>query len=469
MNKPTHSPFVQVTRVETPDQTLALMRQVQSYAEFLEKKLKEIPSDVGIDPVIFFKELEFEILQKFGLRCVYLEFWIQYPERIPQTMARKLLTGIVRFLWLMASAYHPNQKEKYIAAVDWFNQIDPEILPLLSVYRSDSKPELRNQDYLGWHIYFQSKECAGIILELSKLREAADRHRGSTVTFTKSSSIRLNQSQRESYQKLEEFYLLKSKGETLAGYDFRPIPLMVGLSGVGKTSVVSHFAKENKLPMLSLNCGGWLISGSKSEIITMTMIRDFVRDHEKGVLFIDELDKFGGNTDWCRFIQQEIYALIDRRLESFVDWHPEIIEKFKDNFFVIGAGTWQSSQKAALKSVGFIVENNPGSVIQGVLDIQDSIPEELLFRFNADIVHIQPMNAKEFEERIKIIHEESKYPVGANETYTTLADKAVKSGKQNRWLEAYVSKIMREKIVGGFSGTKKTKTDGDSQKPDCFE
>jgi hypothetical protein len=266
---------------------------------------------------------------------------------------------------------------------------------------------------------------------------------------TPGSRIILTGSQQALLAPLQAHWCVKQRGMSVAGYDPRPIPLIVGPSGSGKSALVRHFAKIENLPIKDFNVGTWIITGAKTEPITLDEIGNFIRGNERGVLFIDEVDKLSATTDWTRNIQQEIYALLDGRTDSFPGWDDAMSKKLARDFFLVGAGTWQTRYEGLQRALGFGA-NNPSNLWAIDLGRQDEIPEELLMRFNADVLYLRPLTKTEFSERIVAIHEAMALARPTNERLDQLSEKAVISRQHNRWLEAYASHMLRRKVFGGM-------------------
>ncbi len=244
---------------------------------------------------------------------------------------------------------------------------------------------------------------------------------------------------------LQAHWCVRQRGMHVAGYDPRPIPLIVGPSGSGKSALVRHFAKIEKLPIKDFNVGTWVVTGAKADPPTLDEIADFIRGNERGVLFIDEVDKLVATTDWSRNIQQEIYALLDGRTDSFPGWDEAVTKKLARDFFLVGAGTWQTRYAGRQHALGFGAKE-ASNVWAIELDRQDEIPEELLMRFNADVLYLRPLTKAEFGERIASIHDALALARPTSERLDQLSEKAVASRRHNRWLEAYASRIIRREV-----------------------
>ncbi len=96
--------------------------------------------------------------------------------------------------------------------------------------------------------------------------------------------------------------------------------------------------------------------------------------------------------------------------------------------------------------MGFRADSSAGADWAIDLDSQTAIPDELLFRFNADVLILEPLTVEEFAERITLIRKELNLTALPKTKLTALARQASASGKHNRWLEAYLSRIARDTI-----------------------
>jgi len=328
------------------------------------------------------------------------------------------------------------------------SRLDPNSLPFLRLLKVDSNAghflnvstdpaarSLQPFDFAGWErILNGTYEGARVTNgKCSGRSEAPD------------SRIILTASQRKLLAPLQAHWCVRQRGMSIAGYDPRPIPLIVGPSGSGKSALVRHFAKIVKMPMKDFNVGTWVVIGAKSEPSTLDEIEGFIRGNERGVLFIDEVDKLVATTDWTRGIQQEIYALLDGRTDSFPGWDEAVAKKLARDFFLVGAGTWQTRYAGQQHALGFGAKE-PSNAWAIELDRQDEIPEELLMRFNADVLYLRPLTKEEFGERIVAIHDALTLARPTDERLDQLSEKAVASRRHNRWLEAYASCVLRREV-----------------------
>ncbi len=213
----------------------------------------------------------------------------------------------------------------------------------------------------------------------------------------------LTKSQQTGLRRLRAMANLHFDGSYRYGIQLRTTALLVGPSGVGKTALVRQLGTSLDVPVLKLTYGDWIISGARIEPNTLRRVQMALDRHPRVIIHVDELDKFHFSEDaWTRSVMAEIYCLLDRDLGGggtlASPWKPEHAEKLRRNVFLVGSGTWSdlwAKQKAP--SIGFC----PGSASAGGdmnrrVRHAGVIPDELLNRFNADWIMLEPYTVEDF-------------------------------------------------------------------------
>ena len=265
-------------------------------------------------------------------------------------------------------------------------------------------------------------------------------------------NTKLTPSQQKAYARLDFFFRIgMMRIRPFQGIKPRPFPLLVGPSGCGKTFLVSTLASEYDLSFFSVNINNWIVRGAKADLKpTMSQIAEYVQSNDRGVIFIDEVNKLKkshtGESAWTADIFTEVIALLDRdgRLEN-MGFHGAL-EKLKKNFIIVGAAAFHEEWMDSLRSgalIGFapaeVSEKDQEDKFTKIIQKQESVPEELLNRFNDRLIVIMPPTKEEYAGRITSIRNYYELPPLFPDELNRLADEAVESGKMMRWLEGYVT------------------------------
>lgn len=200
----------------------------------------------------------------------------------------------------------------------------------------------------------------------------------------------------------------------------RTFPLLVGATGVGKSSVVRHVAESVGAHFIAASWSNWIPKGARDNQPTVETVILACTNHKKVILFVDELDKCpseGQNDTWSRSLLGDIFAVLDGQLgwpalgqeaqkelqmpDGYSDPTTELQELVSRRLWVIGAGTWQSVFDARPSStLGF---NRPtGSVepVEARVRSSNAIPKELLARFNPSLVALRYPDVDEIRELV---------------------------------------------------------------------
>ena len=144
-----------------------------------------------------------------------------------------------------------------------------------------------------------------------------------------------------------------------------------------------------------------------------------------GIVFLDDLDKLEGEnrTDWSRSILTSLYNLLDGRLDS----HEEDCRLLNTQVPCVGAGTWQRLQRKAIRGASNVA--SCGARLEQI-EAESEIPEELLFRFNANTIYIDAPLEREIQERIADIHRDLGTAAPCASKIAKLATRAAASNRQ---------------------------------------
>lgn len=237
--------------------------------------------------------------------------------------------------------------------------------------------------------------------------------------------------------------------------------LLVGPSGVGKTHMVRALASEVGAPFYSVDASNWMPLGSvaaQSGDETWQHICEFVAGNDRGIIFIDELDKLGCthgiNSAWLQFVRVEIFGLLDRRIPElklrghrFRDETKAAITtlgpRLRHNFMIIGGGAFEDAWLNWNKpSVGIRQSEEVRELKQR--DLQLMIPPELTNRFAAPPVTIYPL--KQSDYRHMLYRTASRLPKELAHNLVQIGrrelDSAAETALGVRWVEGILLKAL---------------------------
>jgi len=228
------------------------------------------------------------------------------------------------------------------------------------------------------------------------------------------------------------------------------LPLVIGASGSGKSAVVGQFAKQRKLGLLALDCGSWIVAGAAAKPATLRIVRDYVRAHEQGVLFCDEVCKLLPqgegllNSGWALSVFAEAISLFSASESLAVhDWSVADIAKLRNNFLCVGGGAFQAAlsdvrQASNKGGLGFSGAKAASSHKE---EITRHLPEEVLSRFS-EIIVLDPPSREDFQETVQRIH--SDLGIKRQRPMKELLDEALNAAGGMRWAEKYVCSLLIE-------------------------
>jgi hypothetical protein len=168
--------------------------------------------------------------------------------------------------------------------------------------------------------------------------------------------------------------------------------LLVGPTGVGKTTLARKLAEHMGAGLFVVSAGEWNIRASRHQPATLAVLLDQLKEHKRLIFLLDEIDKFTAINDqeWTRAVSAEIWATLDRRLpiEDFYKKPDEIQtihRRCQEGLYFIGAGTFQDVFSLAQKpACGFMGNNGNCSDtdLLGLIKKNHRISPELVSRFS---------------------------------------------------------------------------------------
>ncbi len=224
--------------------------------------------------------------------------------------------------------------------------------------------------------------------------------------------------------------------------------------------LVNVLSKECNVPLWQARAGSWIPLGSKNGNSTLETLIGWISQHDKGLIFIDEIDKISSSeSDWQVANRQEIMAITDLQVELTAVKPKEISlpqemaglmtidearmlikfqveQKLAESFVIIGAGTWQNCWSKERKTIGFR-DNNPHGFVLDRNQLTQSITEEILNRFRSEVLYLKPMDRNDYLAVLEEIAEIQ--PPSLREKFVQIVmnelPEALESGKGMRMFE----------------------------------
>ncbi|MEP6671821.1 MAG: AAA family ATPase, partial [Chthoniobacter sp.] len=308
-----------------------------------------------------------------------------------------------------------------------------------------AEPTLSSDDEFAWWRMF-SQPGAGPIL--AARWETIDDQVSRSANFRaeledeETKRITLTRGQEECAAELEGYWHALINGGQASGYRLRP-PLLVAPSGSGKSRLVGWLADKLRVPLYVVDTSSWMISGSRADMGTLKLLEAWHAANDRGLVLIDEIDKADGReVGWWKNVNMEMMCYIDGRIQ----WPRRLLRKLRSQFLIIGAGTWQHEHRQEQRPLGF-ANGRSGNVlvaIESTFGTDQSIPEELAFRFDTPLI-LAPPTHEEFAERIAAIRSELMLPALSTECLAALCADAVASRRGQRFIEGYAGRMLRDR------------------------
>lgn len=240
--------------------------------------------------------------------------------------------------------------------------------------------------------------------------------------------------------------------------------LLIGQSGCGKTHVVEQVAATLNTPLLRICATNWLPVGARATPPTWEHICQFASAHDHSIVFIDELDKICGSSDWSQHVRVEIFDLLDRTVPPAigvrdrsgdlpedgdpVDTRAEWPANHLDHCWITAAGAFQGiSTRSAL---GF---RNPLQDISSKTthrELHAVLPTEVLNRCASPILILPTMHTADYNFIVSQVSEQlpdefrSRFQELSRETVLD----AVRDGLGCRWIESLLLQVLADTQIG---------------------
>jgi len=191
--------------------------------------------------------------------------------------------------------------------------------------------------------------------------------------------------------------------------------LIVGPSGVGKTHTVSALANALGVALYSIDASNWITIGAPAAQGgggTWQHICEFIVNNDRGIIFVDELDKVGlshgADSERMQCLRVELFGLLDRRIPD-IKLHTHrfreetkaamgiVSQRFQRNFMIIGGGAFKEAWHEWSKSAAGHLRGERTHELKH-RDLQSILPPELVNRFAAPLVVIHPLKEPDYRK-----------------------------------------------------------------------
>lgn len=240
----------------------------------------------------------------------------------------------------------------------------------------------------------------------------------------------------------------------------RITPLICGSTGCGKSYLVRQVAAELGLPIFAASVSDWMLLGGtrRGAPPTLPRLYRFLDTHERGVIFLDEIEKLGtasGASDWRQFVQLELFGVLDRVISEGVledDEGPkyllsanQLAERFRRGCYIVGAGAWQDLWRdSSMEAIGF--GSSPGAAAAPTYEqMATTLREEILNRFSQSILLLPPLSSEQYRETFTELLE--RVPADVRDALRAPSEEsiraAVTSRKGFRFFEELLARAIR--------------------------
>lgn len=233
--------------------------------------------------------------------------------------------------------------------------------------------------------------------------------------------------------------------------------LLIGPSGTGKTHLVRALATELQLPMLELSFLNWIPIGAveRGARPTWLDLGEFCCRHERGIIFLDEIDKCAERSSWITHLRVEAFCLLDRFVPGNLKWddidlgdddvRANGVRVLAEGMLILAGGAFQDLwTEQARPTAGFHSSSSSPDIDHRTLG--NVIPVEIANRFVSPPVILHPLRREDYEEMVTAICRDLPTQLAqtvrrrAQETLTA----AINAGLGCRWIEQLLLEAMTE-------------------------
>ncbi len=236
--------------------------------------------------------------------------------------------------------------------------------------------------------------------------------------------------------------------------------LIIGPSGTGKTHMAQAVATELGAEFLSVSVADWILLGcsGRGGSPTWPLIARFLRRNSQKmglVIFVDEIDKIGGNSTWETFLRTEIYSLLDLKIPTGLnDGEDNVLtphelaqaqDVFTNRSLLLAAGAFQDIwEKRGRPKLGF------GAIgtTQEATDLNQlaaTLPREATNRFRSDLIVLPELRECDYQRMLEQSAE--KIPVYFRETFLKLGYQRIPGAVACRQGCRFLEELMLDTII----------------------
>lgn len=237
--------------------------------------------------------------------------------------------------------------------------------------------------------------------------------------------------------------------------------LVIGPSGSGKSHIVKLLAESLEVPLFRIASSEWMILGGngKGTNFTWPAIFRFLSEHHERqgkIIFVDEIDKICGISDYTNYLRTEIFMLLDKSIPENLkedillelDSHADALKIARKSFeqtLIIAAGAFQMVwDEQSSKSLGF----NSQTTIPKLPDLGDLakfLPKEIINRFGKNLIVLPPMNYEDYQSMMECLTQAM--PIDLRQKFHDAANRNLTEAVRLQLGPRYFEEVMLEVML----------------------